>query len=77
LIFCTFITHFFIFSKRAPQIVDEIASCDKRQNIKQGGYLTYGILEKQLYEQCRDNVKNEFISNSRNILEQVLALKSF
>ena len=38
------------------------------------GYQTYGILEKQLYEQCRDNVKNEFISNSRNILEQVLTL---
>ena len=40
------------------------------------GYQTYGILEKQLYEQCRDNVKNDFISNSRNILEQVLTLKS-
>ena len=27
------------------------------------GYQTYGILEKQLYEQCRDNVKNDFILN--------------
>jgi len=26
-------------SKRTAQIVDEVSHCDKRQDIKQGGYL--------------------------------------
>jgi len=46
-------------SKRTAQIVDEVSHCDKRQDIKQGGYLMGGVIGHAL------NIGLEYIDKIR------------